>query len=309
MLVVLCLGLIGGLMIVADRMHRHRRYVRALKMVEHGEHERAIPYLEYRLERWPDDIDLRFALARALHGADRHAESVEHLEHLLARAPEHGPAHLLLGRTHLALGEHAEAAEHLDRAVELRPDDPVAWSTRGRLHLIEDRPIDAESALRQAQAAGASYGSTEAWLGRALFAQGRIDEALAVLDGALAAHPRSREVHFQLAEVHRLRGSWFVAIERYRAARGLGLDTLACDLGLAIALHEGGAPAEAERELERMTRDHEREAEPWYRLGLLREHEGDADGALVCFERCLSLDPEHAGANEQVQALRRTAGR
>lgn len=309
LLILTSLGTLAGLLLIADRLQRQRRYERALRMVEHGQHARAIPYLISRLERWPDDVDLRFALARALGGAERWPEAVTHLEKLIELDASHGEGHRLLGRALLTLKEPVEAEPHLRAATELLPEDPTAWTLLGQLHLQAGQPIDAESALRQAQATGRPSGITEAWLGQALHAQGRTEEALAQLDGALAAYPQVAEVHFQLGEVLRERSSWFVAVERYRAARELGLATLACDLGLAIALHESGALAEAEIELERMTREHDRAPAPWFRLGLLRDQEGDARGALVCFERCLVLDPDHATAREQVQALRRTVGR
>ncbi len=308
-LVVLILVLLGGLMLVADHLQRQRRYERALAMIDRGEHTRALPYLEARVETWPDDADARYALAQALTAVGREAEAVEHLQHLLAADDAHADAHLLLGRVHLALDAPARAEPHLERAVELAGEEPLAWTELARLRLEQRRAVEAETALRQAQGLGEASGTTDALLGRALHDQGRSEEALAVLDMALARHPDSRAVQFQLGEVHRMRGNWFVAVERYRSARRLGMDALRLDLGLAMALHAGGEREEALRELERMTREHERAPEPWFRLGLLREDEGDTEGAIVCYRRCLALDAEHAGAGEHLAALRRTAPR
>ena len=307
LLIVGVLLLLAGFMVVADHMQRERRYRRALAMVERGDHGRALPYLESRVQSWPDDPDVRLALAKALTGAGREQDAVEHLEHVLALDPDHGEAHLLLGRVHMALGAPARAEPNLQRAVELLAESAQAWAELARLRLEQRRPIEAETALRQAQGLGDASGTTEALLGRALHDQGRSEEGLAVLDMAYARHPHSRAVHFQLAEVQRMRGNWFVAIERYRTARELGMASLALDLGLARALHQGGRPEEARLELERMTREHERAPEPWYRLGLLRADEGDVEGAIACYRRCLALDAEHEGAREHLDTLRRTA--
>ena len=279
---------------------------RALAMLERGDHSRAIPYLEARLHAFPDDTDLRLALGKAYAGAGQYDRAIPHLEHMLKLLPDHGEGHRVLGRAHLALGEHDRAAPLLERAVDLTPDDDRAWLALGRLRLAQGRPVEAENAFRQAEGAGGRGARLQALLGRALHDQGRSDEALAVLDMALASHPETAVVQFQLGEVHRLRGNHHVAVERYRAARDLGMETLRCDLGLARALHGSGELGEAERELETLTRTHDRAPEPWFHLGRVREDEGDTDGALVCYERCLSLEPDHAGALERRMTLRRT---
>ena len=309
LLVLGLLMLLGVLILIADQIHQERRFQLAMEMVDHGEYGRAEPYLRARVADDPDDLDARVALARALAGREAFGEALGHLEHVVEREPERTGVQRLLGEIHRALGDIEQAARHLETATVQAPDDGRAWLLLAEVRLEHGRAIEAETAARRALDAGGPPARGQAVLGRALCAQDRALEGLGVLDAALAAWPESADVHLALAEVHRARGSHGLAVERYREAQRLGARGLALDLGLAAALQGLGAYDEAVRELERTTHLHEREPEPWYRLGLVREDLDDAPGALACYKRCLALDGGHAEARARAEALRRTLGR
>lgn len=309
LIVVGALLLVAGVIVLADHLHQERRFRRAMQMVDRGDFARAEAYLAMRARQEPENADIRFALGRVYVGRQQWSLAAEQFEAVVALESGHAAARRELGRAYQALGDLTRAAPQLERAVELAPQDGPTWYLLALVRQQERRPIEAESALHQAVACGPDGGHVQALLGRVLHDQGRSDEGLAVLDAALLDHPRSAAVPFQLGEVHRQRGGYGIAADSYRAARDLGMETLACDLGHAEALHRSGSRAEALRLLERLTRTHERAPEPWYQLGLVREDEGDSDGALVCYERCLSLAHDHAEARERAVTLRRTAGR
>jgi tetratricopeptide (TPR) repeat protein len=87
----------------------------------------AEPLLRARLERSPDDVELRTALAGALAGQGREAEAIDIYTALLAEGSLTQTALFNLGVQLFGSGAFAEAAESFRRLTELQPASRDAW--------------------------------------------------------------------------------------------------------------------------------------------------------------------------------------
>jgi predicted TPR repeat methyltransferase len=86
--------------------------------------EQALAWQERAHTQRPDDVQLRFTLARGLLEFRRHADARPHFEWLAQRFPDSPSAALGLMDCALAAGDGAAARGYADRALAAAPDDP-----------------------------------------------------------------------------------------------------------------------------------------------------------------------------------------
>jgi len=83
------------------------------------------------------DVELQYALAKALEYDQRNNEALETYQGVVARDPEFGPGLLSLGSLLYRAGaadakRYAEARPFLEKYTQLMPNDPRGWSLLGR---------------------------------------------------------------------------------------------------------------------------------------------------------------------------------
>lgn len=148
----------------------------------------------------------------------------------------------------------------------------------------------------------------------ALTAQGRYEQAVALLTQALRLSPNDEVLRRNLAGVrtrwgHRLlqAGSLDQAQEQYQAALDLNPGELAALLGLGDAQIRRRAPRAALETYRQAVALDPRNAEASLRLGEAYYQLGDLTAALSEWERALHLRPEDAGLQERFQQVQREA--
>jgi tetratricopeptide (TPR) repeat protein len=134
-------------------------------------------------------------------------------ETALMRAPNYVPAIVGRGQALLGLMRDDEALAAFERAVSL---EPMLTDLRGRIEVLRFRNV--QQLIES---------------GRTAAGQGRLDEAKAALDRALAAAPDSALVYRELAIVERRQGNAAAALTHFRRATAL-------DPGDAISLTQTG---------------------------------------------------------------------
>jgi tetratricopeptide (TPR) repeat protein len=97
----------------------------------------AIPAYEKAVTLDSTDIDLRFALGRALAFDQRYEEAIEQYRWVADQNPDYAGAQLALGDIFYRAGQaqaayYAQARPHLEKYTQLMPDDPKGWSLLGR---------------------------------------------------------------------------------------------------------------------------------------------------------------------------------
>jgi tetratricopeptide (TPR) repeat protein len=242
--------------------------------------------------------------------------------------------------TALHAGDDARARALLERASER--DDAVAkvFVALARLDLRQGDLRAADDGVRRALELAPGHAAALALAGDILRAAGRLDEARARYDAALAADPRHPAARAGRARLHLADGdiaaadALAVPADDRSLALRLAWADVAADQGeleAAVAKLDGvlaqnpgwvpalvrrgdfhrrlGRMAAASRDLEEAVRLASTAAEPRFRRGLLRRDLRDLQGALDDFNRAIGLDPAFAPAYIARGALYQAAGR
>ena len=212
----------------------------ALTVARNAEYASPLTMWRTVVERWPNGR-ARWALAEQLKAAGRGDEV---LPLLRAAADEYPDAHLGIGQELFAQQKYAEAVEELDTFVRRRP-----------MHI---NVIDAH-----------------AMAGRALAAQGKVDEAIARFRLILTLVPRNAAAHGRLGDLYFARQRFADAVPEYAAFLSA----------------------------------RPREAGPWTNYAISLSETGRIDEAVRAFERALALDPASASVQRNLAAARELARR
>src|SRR5262249_22792922 len=119
----------------------------------------AIPEYEKAVGLDSTDIDLRYALGRALAFDQRHDDAIRQYQWVAEKTPDYAGAQLALGDIYYRAGGYkasyyAEARPHLEKYTQLVPTDAKGWSLLGRdLYYLREKDA-AHAALQKAQDMG-----------------------------------------------------------------------------------------------------------------------------------------------------------
>lgn len=144
-----------------------------------GSAEKAVSVADDAAQRYPDDVDVRVALAEALVAAGSPATARNQIEDLLRTHPNDAVLLAVKGRMQYADGDATGAVETLQRAVEEDPNDP----------------------------------DTHVALAQALASKGDQPAAFAHLDIALERHPQRADIQVERARMLRSAGHSVEALE------------------------------------------------------------------------------------------------
>ena len=173
----------------------------------------------------------------------------------------------------LALGQVEQGLASLSHAVRLDPANHFAWNAMGRALLALDRPEEAELAWASAVAAQPDDVDLLVSLAAALGAQGRLSEALRVLQRATRVSPNSARAWTQLGVVAMANQDYGTSGEALLNALDLDPTNAEARFHLAMLHLLVGADEEAEEIL----------------VTLCGEGGGFADDALALLERLRGL--------------------
>jgi tetratricopeptide (TPR) repeat protein len=112
---------------------------------------------QYRkgLERFGDDPDMHYGLARSFYHSDR-IEMVKSIDAALFINPNHTPSLLLLAEHQIDCEDYAGAGKSLDKVISINPSNPEAWAFRCVLAHIANDP----NAIEQTRVTALKHWST-----------------------------------------------------------------------------------------------------------------------------------------------------
>jgi tetratricopeptide (TPR) repeat protein len=96
---------------------------------------------QYRkaIERFADDPDAHYGLARAFYNSDR-SSMLKSLDAALHINPRHAPSLILLAEHQIDSENYGAAAQLIDRVIAVNPWHPEAWAYRAVLALLANEP-------------------------------------------------------------------------------------------------------------------------------------------------------------------------
>jgi tetratricopeptide (TPR) repeat protein len=192
-------------------------------------------------------------------------------------------------------GEYLEYLEGSYREAALRPGLGDEKMARFRVNLAEVifAKGDPESAFRTLEE-GLSFAPnySQRLRGASLYRQaGRLDEALATLEGAVRLEPGQAEAYYQQGEILLLQGKADEAVARYRQALERDPASAFTENGLGSALASQGNPEDAGTHFRRALELKPDYAEAHNNLGLALRRTGSFDEALMEFREASRLKP------------------
>ena len=163
----------------------------------------------------PESVSLQMGLSAVLELEGKVPEAVALLGGLSGRFPQVPELHEHLGRLLLSSNDVPRAEAQALAQVKLG-HTPSAHMLLGDVRLAQGRPADAEAEYRKALELAPGDVGAQMAVGMALQKQGRNEEAISFLEGAVQAGASSVELWSSLGSVNRRAGRYARAVEVHR---------------------------------------------------------------------------------------------
>ena len=185
-------------------------------------------------------------------------------------------------------------------------DRPESHLNLGLLYVIQQRPVDAEAALKTALELDPSFAPAAVNLADLYRVAGRDGDGERVLRAVLAHDERSAAARHALGLLLVRQRRTAEAVAELEAAARLAPDSPRYGYVYAVALHGTGRPMPARQGLARVLSRHPYDVDSLSAAATYALEQGDTDQALAHARRLAELQPTNAEARQLVDRL--TAG-
>ncbi|WP_019498104.1 tetratricopeptide repeat protein [Pseudanabaena sp. PCC 6802] len=141
------------------------------------------------------------------------------------------------------------------------------------------------------------------YMGEALSAQGKVEDAIDAYGRAIAIQPDLAEAHAYLADLYSQIECLPEAIAHYQLALKVRPDWAALHHNLGNALYKQQELGKAVNSYQRAIAIAPNYTKAIYNLGVVLEQQGRLDAAIVAYERVIDLQPEHLNARSNLGCL------
>ncbi|MCK4602687.1 MAG: tetratricopeptide repeat protein [Phycisphaerae bacterium] len=225
--------------------------------VEAGRAGEAVTAFERVIEIWPENIEVRMALAEAKQSLGRHEEALEAFQELVSLRGPDLALWYRMGDVYRALGKQDEAVDAYKKALQMQ----LATSRKGvepaqTLMVLGDtyahfgRFEEALAAYTDAHEPDAAWPAPYCGMGDVLAKLGRADEAMASFRKALEADDTWEDAYRGIGDLHAAAGRTDDALAAYRKAIDINPHFAAAHLDMGKLLAATGDEAGAKESLE-----------------------------------------------------------
>lgn len=253
----------------------------------------AAPLLERALVIDPSDGPAQLALGRALRALDKPRKAKTHLAEAVRLMPDDADAHFQLAETLEGEGEVPEARAHYESARLLASDLGAIPLALAKLEQNQGNHEAAERLYGEAIALQPSAEAHTAFAGF-LAGQGRLDEAIAGFEAAVAQDSKNPQAWNNLSGPLKMRGRMKESVAALRKAVALapGNALIHNNLALALRLEEGCAEALSHALLAiQLKPDY---ADAYLNLGYIYNLTGQHEAAVEAMRRAIAIEPGNA---------------
>jgi len=232
----------------------------------------------------PKNPRAELGLGRVAHARGQWLEGQRHLRNSLEDAPDVRSTHTLLAEVYQRLGETTAANLEMEQAAKSTPE---SWP---------DPYFEAVERLRTGVEARVK--STQI-----LFRQGRIQEALGLIQETVRSRPECPTAHHAYGHLLLNLGRLAEAELQFREAVRLRPESDRAQAGLGLVLQREGRFKEAAECYRTALQLHPNHAPDLYNLGMCLDKFGDLNGALEAYRSAAHCKPDFAEAQRELGNL------
>jgi adenylate cyclase len=153
--------------------------------------DRAETYARRSLALDPQHVSGHIGLAFVYQLQGKHTDAIRELGRAIELNPSFDLAHYLLGSSQMRLGRLGEATRSFDRVQQLNPhiSSSAFWRQRGTLHYLEEEIEQAVAQWERARTMSSLIEPDRIMLARTYESAGRHEDAQAIVQEMLSAHP------------------------------------------------------------------------------------------------------------------------
>ncbi len=272
------------------------RFYYARALLAKGDPQAARAQLSAAIQRRPDSVAPRLALAQLSLEERKDTEALDLANGVLEQSPTNGSAWLLRARAEAGLGQRENARIDLNKVLRAHPESEDVQLQLGLLDMAEKRYADAMSIFTRYYHAGQKDLRPLEGLIRTDLSQGQSDKALALLDDEVKKAPKSPTLRLILASVAARAGKLDVAASQYQALAAQGQDSGAVELQWGRILQ---AKKDAQGAIEHYRKAKAldpKNAVPAALLGSQLEATGHQAEAIASYRDALKADPNNTFA-------------
>jgi tetratricopeptide (TPR) repeat protein len=247
----------------------------------------------------PDSSDALYMLGFVLNRQNRPGESLASYTEAASIQRPRGDDLKMVGLDYVLLDDYADAIKWLEKAVTLDGTNKDAWYYLGRAYYTKSRLIEARKAFLTVLDLDPRDSKAENNLGLIFESSAQPEAAIEAYRTAIAwqeqsPHP-SEQPYVNLGNLLMERGRMEEALAPLEKAVALAPDNAFCHMTLGVYYRKIGKPVPARRELERATQLDPENAAAHYQLGRLYKDIHALDLAKVEFDRTAELQGRAAG--------------
>jgi tetratricopeptide (TPR) repeat protein len=199
-------------------------------------------------------------------------------------------------------GHGADLQAQVLNLSEAVPESWIANFLSGTYYKGQGRFEEAERCYRRTVAHNPGFAMGQMFLGDILYKRGNGAEALEHYRLSVEADSTNPEARMNLGFLYLGAGKASEAAGEFRAALGAFPDNPELAFGLATALMQSHQLPEAQAYLERTLHLSPNHSGALNYIGVIREYDGDAQGALEYYRRALAADTANAAARSNLSA-------
>jgi tetratricopeptide (TPR) repeat protein len=203
------------------------------------------------------------------------------------------------------------AGQRLELALRVAPEDPDVLTNMAQWSALMGRPGDEETYCRKAIATHSDFMAAWLYLGDALQAQNKLDEAVQVYRQVLAIDPDNYNAHYDLGNIFDMQGFTVEALEEFRLSLASNPDQAMVHSQIGRILAETQQFPQAIEELTQAVRLDPANANAHNNLGVVLFQLGDYAKAAGQFSDAVRIDPDNVDARRNLdgtQALMKKTG-
>ncbi len=253
------------------------------------------------LARYPDSDIAHNNLGNVYRRQGRLDDAMKHLQAALASAP--ADAKNNIANVLRAQGDLPAAEKSLQEALAAKPNAKI-YVNLGAVYRKQGKMLDALAQYEKALALDQQSAEAQFGLGIVYAEMGETQKALDAYAEAIKLQPLYADVYVNRGALHVASSEFDEALADFQQAIEIAPDFSQAHYNLAVLYEKLDQPEQAKKEYEATLRVQDDYTPAHINLGLLLHASGDTDGARRQFQAILRYDPQNRAALSAIEQLR-----